>query len=215
VWIAIAAEDFTAQHFRFWDFLLDIYMETYGATTYAVVMRGCTIAATAFSSDKKTAQSSTLSKLPLGEAFEIHLEPTLEGKAALQALKSIYEGKEPQTVLQLATQHLPAYTQKVLQATRAVPVGYVTTYGAIVEAIGGGARAVGNAMACNMFPIAVPCHRVVKADFSLGGYGAGGLTVKLQFLRREKRGYTEPKTVSIQGGALQVYPVEQVLSTYP
>jgi hypothetical protein len=67
-------------------------------------------------------------------------------------------------------------------------------------------------MACNRFPIIVPCHRVVKGDLGLGGYGAGGLKVKLEFLRREKRGYTKPKTVEACGGQLHLVPVEQVLA---
>jgi hypothetical protein len=52
---------------------------------------------------------------------------------------------------------------------------------------------------------------VVKSDFSLGGYG-GGLKVKYQLLCGEKRGYLEPKNVSVEdGGLLQVYPVEFTL----
>ncbi len=122
--------------------------------------------------------------------------------------------KTPAATLPLATAHLPSYTKKVLKATVAIPVGYVTTYGAIAEAVGGGARAVGNAMACNRFAPVVPCHRVVKSDLSLGGYGAGGLQVKFEFLSREKRGYTEPKTVEVSGGQLKVFPVEHVLAKF-
>jgi O-6-methylguanine DNA methyltransferase len=112
----------------------------------------------------------------------------------------------------LSTQRLPAYTNRVINATLSIPVGYVTTYGAIAAAVGGGPRAVGNAMACNLFAPLVPCHRVVKSDFTLGGYGAGGLKVKLEFLKRESRGYTEPKKVLVCGGQLQLYPVERVLA---
>jgi hypothetical protein len=55
---------------------------------------------------------------------------------------------------------------------------------------------------------------VVRGDLGLGGYGAGGLKVKLEFLRREKRGYSEPKVVEVCGGQLMVFPVEQVLKKY-
>ncbi len=146
--------------------------------------------------------------------FQVFHEPTAQAKAVLSALKDIYDGKEPQVKLTLATKTLPAYTKKVLKATLAIPVGYVTSYGAIAKAVGGGARAVGNAMACNRFPPVVPCHRVVKSDLGLGGYGAGGLRVKLGFLNREKRGYTETKTVKVDGGELAVFPVEFVLKKY-
>ena len=88
-----------------------------------------------------------------------------------------------------------------------VPVGYVTTYGAISEAVGGGPRAVGNIMASNPFAPIVPCHRVIKSDFGLGGYGLGGLKVKAELLAKEKRGFSEAKKI----GQLEVYPVEFAL----
>jgi methylated-DNA-[protein]-cysteine S-methyltransferase len=72
--------------------------------------------------------------------------------------------------------------------TSLIPMGRVTTYGAIAKAIGSprAARAVGNALGANTNPIAVPCHRVVRADGSLGGYSGGeGSTTKTMLLARE------------------------------
>ncbi|MFQ5872005.1 MAG: methylated-DNA--[protein]-cysteine S-methyltransferase, partial [Candidatus Geothermarchaeales archaeon] len=46
------------------------------------------------------------------------------------------------------------------------------------------ARFVGNVMAANRFPLVVPCHRVVKANGSVGEYGYGSET-KAEILRRE------------------------------
>ena len=181
---------------------------------FAVGIRQKEILSTTFSADQKTALENILGNLPLNAAFQVIPEPTPETKAALVALKDICDGKDTNTKLALATKHLPAYTQKVLKATISIPAGYVTSYGAIAKAVGGGARAVGNAMACNRFPPIVPCHRVVKSDLGLGGYGAGGLRVKLEFLMREKRGYTEPKDVDVGNGVLRVFPVEQVLKKY-
>ena len=48
----------------------------------------------------------------------------------------------------------------------------------------GAARAVGTALANNPFPIIIPCHRVVRADGSLGGFG-GGLAMKKELLTKE------------------------------
>jgi len=101
----------------------------------------------------------------------------------------------------------------VLNATASIPVGYVASYGAIAKAVGGGARAVGNVMACNLFAPIVPCHRVVKSNLRLGGY-AGGLQVKLEFLSREKRGFESPRTVEVNGVMLEVFPVEYILKKY-
>jgi methylated-DNA-[protein]-cysteine S-methyltransferase len=182
--------------------------------TFAIALQGAKISASAFSADQKTALDSILAKLPLNEPFEVCNAPSTRAKKALKTLKDLYDGKTPMSKPKLATTHLPSYTKKVLAATVAIPVGYVTTYSAIAKAVGGGPRAVGNAMACNQFPIVVPCHRVVKSDMSLGGYGAGGLGVKLEFLRREQRGYKLPKTIPVCCGELEVYPVEQVLAKY-
>jgi len=72
--------------------------------------------------------------------------------------------------------------------TSLIPVGKVTTYGAIAKAIGSprAARAVGNALGANTNPIVVPCHRVVKGDGGLGGYSGGeGPNTKAKLLARE------------------------------
>ena len=107
-------------------------------------------------------------------------------------------------------EHLPAYTRRVLEVTALIPAGYVASYWSVAKAAGGGPRAVGNVMARNPFAPFVPCHRVVSSDFTLGGYG-GGLDVKLDFLVREKRGYTSPRQIPVDGKKLQVFPVEFVL----
>lgn len=61
---------------------------------------------------------------------------------------------------------------KVWDRLRAIPYGSTVTYGQLAEAVNcpGGQRAV--ALACGANPIAVivPCHRVVGANGSLGGY---------------------------------------------
>jgi methylated-DNA-[protein]-cysteine S-methyltransferase len=74
----------------------------------------------------------------------------------------------------------------VLETLRDIaPYGHVVTYGELARRSGcpGGARAVGQAMARNPLPLAVPCHRVVAAG-GLGGYG-GGLPLKRWLLALE------------------------------
>ena len=75
----------------------------------------------------------------------------------------------------LAFSALPAFHQAVLRATRRIPRGQVRTYGQIAAQLGrpGAARAVGNALAANPFPLAIPCHRVVRTGGRLGGFGGG------------------------------------------
>ncbi len=194
--------------------MIEVYTQNLSGTFFAIALSHQEILTSTFSADQKTALTNILSNLPFNTPFQVFHEPTAQARTALQALKDIYDGKDPALKLALSTAHLPAYTKKVLKATVSIPAGYVTSYGAIAKAVGGGARAVGNAMACNLFPPIVPCHRVVKSDLGLGGYGAGGLRVKLEFLCREKRGYTQPKTVEVCGGQLSLFPVEYVLAKF-
>lgn len=83
---------------------------------------------------------------------------------------------------------LSAFQQRVLEATAAIPLGEVRTYGEVALSIGspGAARAVGTALATNPVPIVVPCHRVVRANGDLGNYsGPGGPGSKKRLLEFE------------------------------
>ncbi|MDQ3953409.1 MAG: methylated-DNA--[protein]-cysteine S-methyltransferase [Actinomycetota bacterium] len=78
------------------------------------------------------------------------------------------------------------YARKVLRATAAIPFGKVSTYRDVARKAGNPAasRAAGNALGSNPIPVVVPCHRVLRTNGSLGGYG-GGLDVKEHLLRLE------------------------------
>jgi methylated-DNA-[protein]-cysteine S-methyltransferase len=80
----------------------------------------------------------------------------------------------------------PTFQQRVLLAEYGIPRGCVSTYGRIADhlGVGGGARAVGNALATNPFPIVIPCHRAICSDWTLGGY-QGGLAMKRALLEQE------------------------------
>ena len=80
------------------------------------------------------------------------------------------------------------FQKKVYEAILRIPKGEVRTYGWVARAIGEpkAARAVGQALKRNRWAPTIPCHRVVGADGSLGGYSAsGGLATKRRLLRRE------------------------------
>ena len=67
------------------------------------------------------------------------------------------------------------FASGVLHATARIPFGSVASYGEVAAEAGSprAARAAGNALHGNPIPIVVPCHRVLPADHSLGGYGGG------------------------------------------
>jgi methylated-DNA-[protein]-cysteine S-methyltransferase len=83
---------------------------------------------------------------------------------------------------------VPEFHRRVYQAARQVLPGQKASYGELAARVGspGAARAVGQAMGKNPFPIVVPCHRIVAAGGKLGGYsGYGGLALKRALLELE------------------------------
>jgi len=78
------------------------------------------------------------------------------------------------------------FQNRVWQALRRIPYGETRSYEQIARAIGKptAVRAVGRANGSNRIPIVIPCHRVVRADGSLGGYG-GELWRKRYLLQLE------------------------------
>jgi len=78
------------------------------------------------------------------------------------------------------------FQKRVLLAEANIPRGRVRSYGALALRIGSprAARAVGTALARNPFPIIIPCHRAVRSDGSLGGFG-GGRDMKRALLEME------------------------------
>jgi len=84
--------------------------------------------------------------------------------------------------------HLSAFQHRVVRACRRIGRGRVRSYGELAAACGspGAARAVGNVMAMNRYPIIVPCHRVVGSAGSLGGFSArDGINMKRRMLEME------------------------------
>lgn len=79
-----------------------------------------------------------------------------------------------------------AFQRRVWMALREIPAGATASYGEIADRIGNprGARAVARACASNPVAVAIPCHRVVRGDGSLGGY-RWGTERKRKLLDRE------------------------------
>ena len=79
-----------------------------------------------------------------------------------------------------------AFQQRVWQALRAIPSGRTSTYAEIAQTVGypKAARAVAQACAANPLAVAIPCHRVVRADGALSGY-RWGVERKRKLLDRE------------------------------
>ncbi|WAT18746.1 bifunctional DNA-binding transcriptional regulator/O6-methylguanine-DNA methyltransferase Ada [Aurantiacibacter sp. MUD11] len=78
------------------------------------------------------------------------------------------------------------FQQRVWEALRQIPAGETLSYGELAAKLGKpkASRAVGGANGANNIAVLIPCHRVIAADGSLGGY-AYGLEIKAELLRRE------------------------------
>jgi len=90
------------------------------------------------------------------------------------------------------------FQHEVWAALRTIPVGETISYAELARRVGrpGAFRAVGAANGQNPVGVVVPCHRVIAADGTLGGYG-GGLDRKRWLLAHE--GALEPARATLPG----------------
>ncbi|HWP36709.1 MAG TPA: bifunctional DNA-binding transcriptional regulator/O6-methylguanine-DNA methyltransferase Ada [Gemmatimonadales bacterium] len=102
------------------------------------------------------------------------------------SLKAQTDGLKPSALLPLDVQ-ATAFQLRVWEELRRIPFGETRTYADVARAIGRprAARAVARACATNQAALAIPCHRVVRGDGSLGGY-RWGVEKKRELLKRER-----------------------------
>ena len=188
--------------------MIYIYHRKINDVWYAAAVQNDKVFATAFSPKEQEALRHLLENLPYNVPFQVTEKPNQLLTVLLKTLKAIFDGKDSAPYgFKIAMDHLPSYTRRVLNCTSLIPVGYLTTYGAIAKVAGGSPRSVGRAEASNPFPLLIPCHRVVRIDFSIGGYGLGK-KVKLELLQREDRGYEEATRLKINDKTLSLFPIK-------
>lgn len=191
--------------------MINLYYSRIGDCWFAVALENGKLVATAFSKSREQALRRILRNIPYNIPFRLEEKLTPLAKKALETLKMIFDGKEIQHSLKLEMRYLSPYRRRVLRGLSLVSAGYVTTYGDLAKVCGGSPRAVGVAMASNPFVLIIPCHRVVRSDMSLGGFGYG-VEVKWEILKREDRGYKHPIKTKVFGKDLTLYPVKYVKS---
>lgn len=106
--------------------------------------------------------------------------------------------------LVLDASKLGRFDATVYEEARAIPPGETITYGALAMRLGdpAQARAVGQSLGRNPWPIVVPCHRITAADGRTGGFSApGGRATKLRLLEIE--GALRAETLPLFAGAPQ------------
>jgi O-6-methylguanine DNA methyltransferase len=121
---------------------------------------------------------------------------------AAETVDAYFAGHRTDLDLPIDLGAIPAWDRRVLATVRRIPPGHVTSYGRLARAIGapGAARAVGGAVGRNPIGLVVPCHRVIAADGSLGGYG-GGWGDRAELLE-VKRSLLTLEGISLPAGSL-------------
>jgi methylated-DNA-[protein]-cysteine S-methyltransferase len=92
------------------------------------------------------------------------------------------------TYVPLHSAGVPEFESRVYALTRAIPPGVTRTYGEVAADLGDAAlaRAVGQALGRNPWPIVVPCHRVLASGGRMHGFSApGGIDTKYRMLMIE------------------------------
>ena len=101
-------------------------------------------------------------------------------------LDEYFGGKKPEWMPKIQLSGTD-FQQRVWKLLMEIPYGETTTYGELAKKISPtmSAQAIGQAVGKNPCCIIVPCHRVVGANGSLGGY-AYGTEMKHALLEFEK-----------------------------
>ncbi len=130
-------------------------------------------------------QAKLLRKSPTAQ----QTKPPRDVQQAIDQIASLLRGeKRDLSAIALDMNGVPDFHRRVYEFSRSIPPGRTLTYGEIAAKVGqkNAARAVGQAMGRNPFPLIVPCHRVLAAGRKLGGFSAnGGIATKLKLLTIE------------------------------
>jgi len=117
------------------------------------------------------------------------ITPPPEVHRAIDCIAALLRGEVSDlSTIALDMEQVPSFHRRVYEAARTIPPGMTLSYGDIAARVGapGAARAVGQALGRNPFPIVVPCHRVLAAGGKIGGFSAqGGVTTKRRMLAIE------------------------------
>jgi O-6-methylguanine DNA methyltransferase len=141
-----------------------------------------------FDEDSAQFLASLLLEIDLTESLNItHDEDRLQPYT--DSLTAYFTNKTPiPTDLPVDLTSQTEFQQEILTLVREIPLGATTTYGELADDIDNpnAARAIGQVLRRNPIPVIIPCHRVLNADGTLGGYGGVmGSERKIALLKHE------------------------------
>jgi methylated-DNA-[protein]-cysteine S-methyltransferase len=125
----------------------------------------------------------------LAKDFDDELKSVAHDSSGTAAALGAYFDGELKALDQISVRPRGTEFQRaVWKALREIPVGETWSYAALAERVGtpGAVRAAGTANGANPACLVIPCHRVIRSDGSIGGYG-GGIHRKEWLLEHERR----------------------------
>jgi len=107
-------------------------------------------------------------------------------KKAVRFLQQYFSGERVSFDVPLDLRYYTHFQQAVWNAAKAVPFGETRSYLWVAKRIRNpkAARAVGQALGANPVPIIIPCHRIISAAGTMGGF-SGGTGMKKKLLELE------------------------------
>jgi len=141
---------------------------------YAAAIQEDRVFATAFSPREQEVLRHLLGNLPYNVPFQVTEKPNQLLTELLKTLREIFDGKDNGPYgFKIALGHLPSYTRRVLNRTSLIPVGYLTTYGAIAKVAGGKLQICGTRRSLKSVSAVDPMPPGCTRRLQHGGYGLG------------------------------------------
>lgn len=162
---------------------LDTVETPAGPLTFAVNEEGALICSNFEESDDLSDIEDGLQ----AEGYESFVQDRNRTARLREEILEYCAGERREFTVPVASSGTP-WQKKVWEALTRIPFGETRSYSQVADMVGspGAARAVGGANGCNRVSLVVPCHRVISADGSLGGF-SGGLHLKRKLLEHERR----------------------------
>jgi O-6-methylguanine DNA methyltransferase len=163
------APDFTAQVFT--RIGLDRYVTAASAIGEVfVAWRSGGVSALRIAGDAMTFESW------YGERFGRRVVPAREEDPISAAARAKLGGDEVEVPIDLG--ECSPFERRVLEKAAEITRCNARPYGWVARELGvpDATRAVGNALGRNPVPLLIPCHRVIRTDFTVGGYVFGSET---------------------------------------
>ena len=103
--------------------MIEVYTRNIDGVWFGTACAEQRVFGTAFANSQKEVLKTLLSSIPFNVPFRVFSEPSAFAETVLSSAKNVYDGNDVSQKLPLATGHLSAYTQRVLEVVSKIPIG--------------------------------------------------------------------------------------------